>query len=106
MKNSGTKQNKGGFWARLFRKDFNFFDALSNHASKVAEGVNALAGWAQTNDPNLAIRVRQTEHDADAIQMQIEDELGAGIAPFVDRLIVVADRHVVAMGLRDQIEHL
>lgn len=85
MKNGGTKKNKVGFWARLFRKDFNFFEALSIHAAKVTEGVNALAGWAQTNDPNLANRVRQTEHDADALQMQIEDELGDVFATPIDR---------------------
>ena len=85
MKNNETKGNKCGFFARLFRKDFNFFEALSNHAAKVAEGVNALAGWAQTNDPSLAARVRQIEHEADDIQMQIENELGDVFATPIDR---------------------
>ena len=37
---------------------------------------------------------------------KIENEFRAGIAPFIDGLVIVADGHVVTLRVSDQIENL
>jgi len=91
-------KGKKGFWKRFFRKEYDFFGGLACHAAKVSEGMNALVEWAKTGDPALAIRVREIEHEADQIQLKIEQELGEVFATPIDR----EDIHQIA-GSIDQI---
>ena len=78
-------EKRSGFLTRLFRKDYNFYAGLAAHAAKVSEGLCVLALWAKTGDPALAQRIRDIEHEADQIQLRIEDELGDVFSTPIDR---------------------
>jgi uncharacterized protein len=84
--------------SKLLPREYNFFRALLEHSEKVTEGICALEKWFETRDPELALKVREIEHEADEIMLKIASELGKVFATPIDR----EDIHLLSVAI-DQI---
>jgi len=64
-----------GFWDSFLPPRYPFQKALGRHSAKMLEGVETLSLWFESGDPALAERVRDIEHEADDIMMEISNQL-------------------------------
>ena len=58
---------------------------MNRHAEKVLEGVGYLYQWFKTGEPSLGVKVRNCEHEADEIRVEIARELGEIFVTPIDR---------------------
>lgn len=69
-------QKKKGFFHWILPKKYDFFGALKKHASLVEEGMDNLVLWLSTKDHSYALRVREIEHEADDVMLEVASRLG------------------------------
>lgn len=109
------------WFSPLFAPRVDFYKLLSLHAEKTLAGIQALSTWIETGAKERCQIVRDLEHDADAIKMEIRQKLVATfVTPFdrediyslsvdIDEILNAAKvtaREIEAAGLAECNHHL
>ncbi|HIE52786.1 MAG TPA: DUF47 family protein [Armatimonadetes bacterium] len=92
---------KRTWWERLFSPEPDFYALLEEQAAKTLEGVQALVHWMYTGDAAKALRVQETEHEADDIRHHLAEELAHVFSPPLDR----EDIHYLSRRLDEVINY-